>query len=347
MKSQLGLQAPDACLRENLKRILEARLLDDAQAAEVFSALADAAASPVLKAGVLAALAARGTQAQELQAFARALLTAAQGPIEAPERPLVDTCGTGGDGSGSFNVSSACAVLVASMGIQVAKHGNRSISSLSGSADFYSALGVPQASTPQEVQRSLARSGFAFLFAPHFHPAMAGLADVRRELGIRTLFNLLGPLVNPARPSHQLIGCTDHASARLLAESSAQLGVQRAFVVVGFGGWDEATPCGPFELIEQSAGRVTERRWLPEDFGLERCAPGELVGADAEHNAQLLRQLFAGQRGALRDAVLLNAALVLLLVEAAEEPLQAIERAGQAIDSGRAGNFLEHLTRGA
>lgn len=347
MKCQLGLQPPDSCLRETLKRILERRLLDAPQAAEVFSALADAAASPLLKAGVLAALAARGTQPQELQAFARALLAAAKGPFEALGRPLVDTCGTGGDGSGSFNVSSACALLVASMGIRVAKHGNRSISSLSGSADFYSALGVPQASTPQEVQRCLARSGFAFLFAPHFHPAMAGLAGVRRELGIRTLFNLLGPLVNPARPSHQLIGCTDRASARLLAESSAHLGVQRAFVVVGFDGWDEATPCGPFQLIEQSAGRVLEREWAPEDFGMARCSPQELVGADAEHNAQLLRQLFAGQRGALRDAVLLNAALVLLLVEAAPAPLQAIQLASQAIDSGRAARFLGHLTKGA
>jgi len=338
-------QSPSAVLRNCLTDLIARRSLDTRQVARTFEALASPKSEPVLRAAVLAALGAKGVSADEMRGFAEAMLAAARGPIPYHGELLVDTCGTGGDGSGSFNISSACSLLVASMGIPVAKHGNRSISSRSGSADFFRALGIEAPSDPAGVARALREQGFAFVSAPHFHPAMANLAQVRRALGIPTLFNQLGPLVNPARPTHQLLGCTSPAKALRMAQALAGMQVRRAFVVTGHLGWDEATPCGPFQLFDVHAGAVQQRELEPAQFGLPSCDPSELRAGDAEHNAELFRGLLRGEAGALQDAVVLNAALVSMLVGASENPHQASQNARAALISGRTQSFVRKLTQ--
>jgi anthranilate phosphoribosyltransferase len=256
----------------------------------------------------------------------------------------VDTCGTGGDGKQSFNLSSAAALLVGALGVRVAKHGNRSVSSRCGSSDLFAALGVPAPTDPAAATAELARTGFVYLHAPFFHPALATLAPLRRELGVRTAFNLLGPLVNPAAPSHQLVGAASPTSARTLAGALARLGRARAFVVHGEGGFDEATPVGPFLTLEVDSAGVRERVLEPRDFGLARCRPEELTGGDAFENAMRLRALFHGERGPLRDALCLNAALVLLVTGLEREPRTAAERCARALDEGLASRCLARVT---
>lgn len=200
---------------------------------EVFEAFADESVPPAWKGAVLSVLRVRGERPGELAGLAKAMLARAEGPFEVGAPTLVDTCGTGGDGSGSVNLSTAAALVVAALGIPVAKHGNRAVSSSAGSADLIEELGIPFSGSPAEATRALSEHGFAFLFAPAFHPATAGVAAVRRELGVRTVFNILGPLVNPARPTHQLTGTGDARTADLMAGALAELDVERAFVVTG------------------------------------------------------------------------------------------------------------------
>jgi anthranilate phosphoribosyltransferase len=333
----------DELLRAALAAVLEPRVLHEDEAARAMHALLEPEAPAVLLAGLLVALRARGESAAELAGAARALLDHAPRVTRAAG-PCVDTCGTGGDGRGSFNLSSATALLVAALGIPVAKHGNRAVSSRAGSSDFFAALGVPRPTSAGEAALRLARDGFVALHAPHFHPALAHLAPLRRELGVRTLFNLLGPLVNPARPSHQLVGAASPASARALAGALARLAVERAFVVHGAGGFDEATPTGPVLLLDVRPARVLEHALEPRDFGLARCSPEDLAGGDAGENAERLRALFRGERGPLRDALCLNAALVLLLLEREHAPRAALAAAAQALDGGRAREFLARVS---
>ncbi len=329
-------------LRPLLERVLSGADLDERAAEEALVSLTTAGSPPVLQAALLIALRAKGESAGELVGLARGMLALARGPIER-QAPLVDTCGTGGDKSGSFNLSTAAALLVASLGIPVAKHGNRSVSSRCGSADLLEELGVSFPADPRDASAALAASGFVFLFAPHFHPAAAALAPVRRELGVRTVFNLLGPLVNPARPSHQLVGACTAGAARTLALALARLSPGRAFVVHGSGGFDEATPAGPFLLCEVTPGDVQEHSLDPRDFGLRPCLAADLAGGDARANASRLRALFAGEQGPVRDAVCLNAALVLLLVGRERDPRAAVRAAAAALDDGRARALLERV----
>jgi len=332
-----------ARLRVTLEDLLHGRELDRRSAETSFEALADPDVPNTLKGAFLTALRAKGETARELADFARAMLARATGPIACASPVLVDTCGTGGDGSNSFNLSTAAALVLAAAGVPVAKHGNRSISSRSGSADLIEALGIPFATTPRAASEKLAAHGFAFLFAPAFHTATAGVVTARRELGIRTLFNVLGPLVNPARPTHQLTGTGEAQTAERMAHALSRLDLQRAFVVRGTGGWDEATPVGPFTLLDVRDGRVEAQSVEPRDFGVDRCGAEDLAGGDAAENARLLAEIFAGATGPLRDAVLLNAALVLLLVERAQEPREAFRLAAAAIDDGRAQGLVERL----
>jgi anthranilate phosphoribosyltransferase len=334
------LETPPFDLRAALERLLAGSDLSATEAERALGLLASPATPPALQAAFLVALRAKGESVEELVGCARGMLALARGPIPWRGELLADTCGTGGDGTGSFNLSTAAALVVAALGVPVAKHGNRSVSSRCGSADVLEALGVPFARDPEEAGRELARHGFAFLFAPHFHPAVAAIGPVRRELGVRTVFNLLGPLVNPARPTHQLLGACTAEAAERLAGAAARLGARRVFVVHGHGGFDEATPCGPFVLFECTPGRVERRELDPRDFGLRPCRPEELAGGDARANAERLRALLAGERGPLRDAVCLNAALVLLLVGRASEPRAALRMAGAALDDGRAAVLL-------
>ncbi len=336
-----------AGLRPALERLLKRHDLDADEARDALFALTESAESEVLKAAFLVALRAKGETAEECLGFARGMLARARGPIRRRADPLVDTCGTGGDGTGSFNLSTAAALLLAALGIPVAKHGNRAVSSRAGSADLLEALGVPFPADPEAAERSLSELGFAFLFAPAFHPAAAAVAPLRRSLGVRTVFNLLGPLVNPARPTHQLVGCYGRTSAPLLAEVLMRLGTERAFVVHGEAGFDEATPVGPFFLFEASACGVREHQLDPRGFGFERCRPDDLAGGNAGENAARLRALFRGERGPLRDALCLNAALVLLLLGREHDPFAAARAAMDALDDGRARRFLERLAEGA
>jgi len=334
---------PRAALRAQLEHLLEGHDLDLLAAEGALSELTAETTPRSLQAAFLAALRSKGETPAELAGFARGLLALARRVPRAPAAPCVDTAGTGGDGTHSFNLSTAAALLVASLGIPVAKHGNRSVSSRCGSADLVEALGLPSPADPLAAGERLARDGFVFLFAPHFHPALLALAGLRRELGVRTVFNLLGPLVNPARPSHQLIGAASPELARRLARAACELG-QRAFVVHG-AGFDEATPCGPFLVQVVAGGACVERALAPEDFGLARCAPSDLAGGDAHENAARLIALFElRERGPLRDAVCLNAALVLLLLEREATPRAALRASAAALEDGRAARFLASLT---
>lgn len=334
--------AAGARLRSALEALLAGRDLAPAEAEAALGELLADASPPSIQAAFLTALRAKGETPDELAGFARGLLARARG-LTHTRTPLVDTCGTGGDGTHSFNLSSATALLAAALGLAVAKHGNRAVSSRAGSADLFEALGCAFPPDPAAAEAALERDGFVFLFAPHFHPALAALALLRRELGVRTIFNLLGPLVNPARPTHQLIGVASPVLAERLAQAARRLGLEHAFVVHGEG-FDEATPCGPFELHELRAGALATRRLAPEVFGLSRCRAEDLAGGDARENAARLVALFAGrERGPLRDAVCLNAALVLLLTEREREPHAALRRAAAALDDGRAERLLARL----
>jgi anthranilate phosphoribosyltransferase len=333
---------PIQALRLELEELLAGRSIDASAAERVLGTLADEATPRALSAATLAALRAKGETAAELAGFARGCLARAR---RLPPRagPCVDTAGTGGDGSQSFNLSTAAGLLLASLDVPVAKHGNRAVSSRAGSADLIEALGLAMPSEPETAAARLARDGFVFLFAPHFHPALAALAGLRRELGVRTIFNLLGPLVNPAGPSHQLIGAPSPRAARCLARAAGLLGLQRVFVVHGEG-FDEATPCGPFHVHSSGPRRVSEQVFSPADFGLPTCAPADLAGGDALQNAARLERLFAGREpGPLADAVCLNAALVLLLLGDVREPRAALRAARSALVDGRARRFLERL----
>lgn len=325
-----------------LETLLDNRDLGETAAAELLRWLIDPEVSDAAKGAALVALRAKGETPAEVRAMALALRDQATA-VDLPSWTCrIDTCGTGGDGSGSVNISTATALVVAAMGIPVVKHGNRAASSRSGSADVIEALGIGMATSPQEVAAALAGNGFAFLFAPAFHPAMKAVSPVRKALGIRTVFNLLGPLVNPGTPTHQLVGAYSSRAAGLLAGALAGMDLERAFVVHGAPAWDEATPVGPFLLFDVLEGRVQQRTVDPLEYGIPRCSPDDLQGGDPFENARLLEQVLQGEPGPRRDAVVLNAALVLQLVHDVA-PLEAADRVTAALESGAAVTLLARL----
>ncbi|RMF73932.1 MAG: anthranilate phosphoribosyltransferase [Acidobacteria bacterium] len=328
-----------------LERLLSGEPLAEAEAETFGTRLARGEIAPVVAAAALAALRVRGETAAELRGLATALRRLARRPAIAPGLRAVDVVGTGGDGSGSLNLSTGVALLVAAIGLPVIKHGNRAISSRSGSADLLEALGLPLPLDERAAAQCLERTGFTFLFAPHYHPAMRQLAALRRELAVRTVFNVLGPLVNPAGPPLGLIGAYSPAAARLMAEAFSGMEIERVFVVHGEPGWDEATPCGPFLLLDVTPGRVREQVRDPAEWDLPRAQPSELAGGDAAANAAALRAVFGGERGAHRDALVLGAALVAELAGLADDPLAARRIAEDALDDGRARSLLDRLGR--
>jgi anthranilate phosphoribosyltransferase len=254
--------------------------------------------------------------------------------------------GTGGDGSGSLNLSTGTGLLAAASGARVVKHGNRSVSSRSGSADMLECLGMPLPLHEKEAVACLEATSFTFLFAPAYHPAMKAVVPVRGALSVRTVFNMLGPLTNPAAPPFQLIGAWSQEAAKLMADALAGMPIERAFVVHGTPGWDEATPVGEFVLYDVRAGSVEESVRTPEDYGLQRCAPEDLAGGDAEHNANELRRVFAcDDKGAHRDALLMGASLVLEVQGTARDAKQGVEIAAAALDRGDAANVLERMQK--
>jgi anthranilate phosphoribosyltransferase len=327
-----------------LNRLLDNDDLSEHEAGDLMRLLADEALPPATSAALLIALRVKGETADEVRGFAKAMRELARA-TELPEGlRAVDVVGTGGDGSGSVNISTGTALLAAACGMPVIKHGNRSVSSKSGSADVLKSLGIAHPEGPDEALRCLAATGFSFLFAPFFHPAMKAIAPVRGALGVRTVFNILGPLTNPAKPPLHLIGAFDLPTARLMADALAGMTIERAFVVHGEPGWDEATPCGEFTLFDVRPGQVREERRDPANFGLPRCAPEDLAGGDAEFNAKALEAVLSGsEKGAHRDALTLGVGLVLELAGETDDPAVGIERANAAIDSGAAANVLNDL----
>ena len=332
-----------------LEKLLGGTDLDEAEAAALMVDLTREDLPPALAAALLAALRAKGETAAEVRGFATAMRGLARKPRIDSDAPVLDIVGTGGDGSGSLNLSTGASLLAAACGVPIVKHGNRSISSKSGSADVLEALGMRLPSDEEAAVACLEATGYTFLFAPHFHPAMKAIGPVRRAMGVRTVFNLLGPLTNPAAPPFLLLGAFSPAAARLMAAAMAGFaGLQRGFVVHGAPGWDEATPVGPFLLLEVQGGEVVEHTRDPAEWGLPRCMPEDLAGGDAAHNAARLRAVFAGREsGPHRDALLLGTALALELVGAADGPLAAVAQARSALQEGRATALLDALGRHA
>ena len=333
-------------LNDTLDRLLDGQNLPEREAGELLVALAAPELAPAVAGALLAALRAKGVTAAELRGFAAGMRALARKPrLPVPLR-AVDVVGTGGDKSGSFNLSTGAALLAAACGVPVVKHGNRAVSSRAGSADVLEALGVAIALDEQRAGDCLAATGFTFLFAPHYHPAMRSIAPVRAALGVRTVFNILGPLTNPAEPPFLVIGAFDLPTAELMAQALAGMNVEHALVIHGAAGWDEPTPVGPFELFDVRAGVVRRERREPADYGLAPCAPADLAGGDAVRNARLLQRVLAGEeRGPSRDALLLGAALALEVSGIEAAPRLAIARAAEAIDSGTATGLLGKLVR--
>ncbi len=331
-------------LRKTLEQLLDKRDLTEEAAAELLVALTDPTVLPAMAGGLLVALRAKGVTPAEVRGFASAMRKLARRPHIDRGVPLVDVVGTGGDASGSFNLSTGAALLVAAMGLKVVKHGNRSISSRSGSADLMEALGLKLPLDETAAGACLEQTGFTFLFAPYFHPAMKAVAPVRQALGVRTVFNILGPLTNPAEPQYHLIGAFNLDTARLMADTLSGMSLERAFVVHGEPGWDEATPVGPFTLFDVRPGSVIRTVRDAAAFGLPQCTAEDLQGGDAVFNAEHLRTVFAGkERGAHRNAVILGAALVLELTGTITDPRSAARAAEAAIDAGKATALLQRI----
>jgi anthranilate phosphoribosyltransferase len=316
-------------------------LTGDEAAAAMAEVMEGRAASAHI-AGLLIGLAMKGERPEEIVGLARAMRAHAV-PTSKPYAQVFDTCGTGGDRSGTFNISSCAALVVAACGVRVAKHGNRSASSLSGSADVFEALGVRIGASPAVVERCLADAGIGFFFAQTFHPSMKHAAQTRRELGVRTAFNLLGPLTNPGGATRQLVGVPRAEFTELMARALMLLGSERAWVVHGADGIDELTTTGYTKISECREGAVNTFYLHPADVGLAKTTLASLKGGDAQHNAQMIEAVLAGQRGPARDIVLLNAGASLLIAGAAASVDEGILTASRAIDRGDAKRTLEAL----
>jgi anthranilate phosphoribosyltransferase len=330
--------------RELLQQLLERRDLTEPQAQELLEHLADARLPAAMSGALLAALTAKGVVADEVRGFARCMRRLSLPPQLPPGLRAIDIVGTGGDASGSLNISTGTALLTAACGLPVVKHGNRSVSSRCGSADVLESLGLSIPLDAQAAAACLAASGFTYLFAPHYHPAARAIAPIRQALGVRTVFNILGPLVNPAQPPLHLVGAYSLDVAQLIAEAFAGLPLERAFVIHGADGWDEPTPIGPFTVFDVRPGAVTRRVRSSADYGLPACTAADLAGGDARHNARALRGVLCGEdRGAHRDCLLLGAALALEVAGMVHEPREGIVRAAAAIDSGAARRVVDAL----
>ncbi|MEK7795216.1 MAG: anthranilate phosphoribosyltransferase [Candidatus Hydrogenedentota bacterium] len=331
-------------LQEALRRVVDGHDLSRAESAGVMKLIMSGDASPALVSGLLVALRMKGETTEEITGFAETMRSMAT-RVPANRRPLVDTCGTGGDGAGTFNISTTAAFVVAGAGVAVAKHGNRAASSQCGSADVLEALGVKLDLTPEAVGRCIDAIGIGFLYARALHGAMKHVAPVRADLKIRTIFNMLGPLTNPANADGQVVGVFDRDRAETLARVLANLGVRRAFVVAGMDGLDEITVTGPTYVAEANAGHVKVYELLPEDAGIPRTPDADLSGGNAVDNAAITRDVLLGVPGPRRDIVVLNAAAALLAGEAAHDWKSAAKAAAESIDSGAAMRKLDELVR--
>jgi anthranilate phosphoribosyltransferase len=332
---------------EALEKVVRGEDLTRAEAEGAMGEILAGRASDALIAGLLTALRMKGETVDEVVGFATAMRRQAR-PIfanaaGAPREMLVDTCGTGGDARGTFNVSTAAAFVVAGAGVRVAKHGNRSISSRCGSADVLEALGVSLATPPERVGEAIQQVGIGFLFAPEVHAAMKHAMRARRELKVRTVFNLLGPLTNPAGAGAQVLGVYDAGLIELMARALGELGAERAFVVHGADGLDEISLSGETHVAEVRGGEVRSYTVVPEDFGLRRAPLEAIAGGDARQNAQLIRRILEGELGPHREIVQANAAAALVAAGRAADWSEGVRLAAQSIDSGSARAKLNAL----
>ncbi len=332
-------------IREILERLAQGKDLNRGEMEWIMGRIMSGEVTGAQTGAVLMGLRQKGETVEEIAAAASVMReNAVKIPYSPPQgTPLLDTCGTGGDGTGTFNVSTATAFVAAAAGIKVAKHGNRSISSRSGSADCLEALGVSLSLSPRQVAQCIEEVGIGFLFAPSLHPAMKHAIGPRRELGIRTIFNVLGPLTNPASASVQLMGVYSPALTRPLAEVLGLLGLERGWVVHGHGGMDELSLTGPSTVASLEEGRVEELEVTPEEAGLKPCAPSDLRGGTADENAEIIRKMFKGETGPKTDMVALNSGAALYLCGRAGSLKEGVEAALEIMASGRALECLENL----
>lgn len=326
-----------------LHAVIERRDLSAGEAYDAMLVILDGQATPAQIAAFLTALRMKGETAEELLGFARAMRERSE--RVAADGPLLDTCGTGGDGAGTFNISTIAAFVVAGAGVRVAKHGNRSISSRCGSADVLEGLGVAATLPAARVADSIREHGIGFLFAPLMHPAMKHAHSARVELKMRTAFNLLGPLTNPAGAKRQLIGAPSERAAGLMAQALTGLGMERVFVVHGSDGMDEVTTTGSTVVFEVTGEEVRRQRWNPSDFGVRQTGAEELAGGDRELNCEIVRTVLNGNDGARREIVLVNAAAALVAAGAAPGLREGMRLAADSIDSGAAHRKLDALRR--
>ncbi|HEY6908159.1 MAG TPA: anthranilate phosphoribosyltransferase [Myxococcales bacterium] len=331
-------------LREHIRQAVEGVHLSREQSAQAMEAMLGGGAPIAQMAALLVALRMKGETPDEIAGAAQALRSRAA-RVEVSTERLIDTCGTGGDGSHTFNISTASAFVAAGGGARVAKHGNRAVSSRCGSADVLAALGVEVELPPEAVAECIDQCGIGFLFAPRHHAAMRHVAPVRKELGLRTLFNLLGPLANPAGARRQLLGVYAPQLVPVLARTLAELGCDRAFVVHGFGGLDEISTAGPTVVCEVQGGKVRQFELVPEDAGVERTPLEGLRGGDAQENAAMLRGVLRGEAGPRRAAVVLNAGAALAAAGVCESIAEGVRLAERAIDSGAAEDRLDALVK--
>jgi anthranilate phosphoribosyltransferase len=329
-------------IREAIDHLVNRRDLTEAETVEVMNEIMTGEATPLQVAAFLTALRMKGETVDEITGAARVMREKAH-RVAVGAKTVLDTCGTGGDQKGTFNISTTAAFAVAGAGVNVAKHGNRSVSSQSGSADVLGALGVKVDAPKERVEQCIAKIGIGFLFAPLLHEAMKYAVQPRRDIGIRTIFNILGPLTNPAMATHQLIGIYSRPLVGVIAQVLRNLGSVRAMVVHGLEGLDEISICGPTQVAELRDSEVKEYIVEPEQFGIKRCALDQLHGGNAEQSAVIVRGVLDGRDGPARDVVLLNSGAALYVSGSAATIQDGIRLAAESIDSGKARHKLAEL----
>jgi anthranilate phosphoribosyltransferase len=329
-------------LREAIDTLVNHTDLSEAETIEVMNQIMTGEATPLQVAAFLTALRMKGETVAEITGAARVMREKAH-RVDVGSKTVLDTCGTGGDQKGTFNISTTAAFVVAGAGVPVAKHGNRSVSSQSGSADVLGALGVRVDAPKERVEQCIAKIGIGFLFAPLLHEAMKYAVQPRRDIGIRTIFNLLGPLTNPAMASYQLIGIYSGELVAVIAHVLKNLGSARAMVVHGLEGLDEISLCGPTKVAELRDGKVTEYILEPEQMGFARCRLEELHGGNAEESAVIVKSVLQGDQGSPRNVVLLNSGAALYVSGSAATLQDGIRLGAESIDSGRARQKLDQL----
>ena len=331
-------------IREAIEKLVNRVSLSEAETSDVMNQIMTGEATPLQVASFLTALRMKGETVEEITGAARVMREKAH-RVNVGSKNVLDTCGTGGDQKGTFNISTTSALVVAGAGIAVAKHGNRSVSSQSGSADVLAALGVKVDAPKDRVEECIAKIGIGFLFAPLLHEAMKYAVQPRRDIGIRTVFNLLGPLTNPALASHQLIGLYSGELVAAIAHVLKNLGSVRAMVVHGMEGLDEISLCGPTKVAELRDGEIKEYTIAPEEVGLTRCRLEDLHGGNAEQSAAIVRGVLQGDKGPARDVVLLNSGAALYVSGSAASIRDGMALAASSIDSGKARQKLEQLVQ--